>query len=99
MAVEFASGAISIPDSEPTQRRSLFFLPDIPESAPDYRPLEPLQESAPLPPPPEPAPWTTTAEEWTIWINKRNAYADFCDKRRLAREFAAANDLLGVPFS
>lgn len=60
------------------------------------RPLEPIAETAPPPPPPEPAPWTATAKEWEIWVSKRDAYANFKDAQRRAREYALENDLRGT---
>jgi hypothetical protein len=48
------------------------------------------------PPAPEPAPFSTTAEEWTKWIHTRDAYETYKTKRDSARAFAAKNDLPGT---
>jgi hypothetical protein len=87
------------PMPEPTRRSGLIVLPDAPISFPNNRPLEPIQETAPNPPPPEPAPWTASAKEWDIWIAKRDSYENFSDAQKRARTFAQENDLRGVPFS
>lgn len=97
MAVEQAV-VISLREGATKHRPNLRVLPDIVPD-PNEKPLAPLASAEPPQPPPEPAPWTATAKEWEIWVSKRDAYANFHDKKRKAEAHAAENDLRGVPFS
>jgi len=88
-------------DQLPTpNRRILRSVPD--RSAREHlatspdRPLAPIIDLAPSMPPPEPAPWTATAEAWNAWVKQRDEYVLFQRKVREADEYAKENDLRGT---
>ncbi len=60
------------------------------------KPLAPLSSIEPPAPPPEPTPWAASAEEWKIWVRKRDDYLNYHDRRIKAEKFATENDLRGT---
>ncbi|MBI3984319.1 MAG: hypothetical protein HY344_00035 [Candidatus Levybacteria bacterium] len=62
----------------------------------EVRPTEPLE----IPPPPsEPVYGSVSAKQWEIWVQTKEEYVIFLQRRDRARTYAAENDLRGVPFS
>lgn len=60
------------------------------------RPLEPIAESEPPTPYPEPAPYSLNEWDWKAWTRKRDAYLNFKDQQQKARAYALENDLRGT---
>ena len=98
MAIEAHDVPGAVPDQTPTPVSRRSQLQVVPTFEPDHgiRPMAPIAEACPPAPPPEPAPWTATAEEWAKWVSERNAFADFKDAERKAADFADQEALRGT---